>query len=789
MRRQSIGRTLECLEPRTLFAVAPPTSPATITEPTVRVVIDYSLDSNRFFDTQQKKDLLQQAADSVARWMKDELLAINPSGGDTWEAVFDHPATGARRTARNLVVPANEVLLFAGGRDMSDALGRGGPGGYNASGLSAWLDRVGRRGQGGPNSAEFGPWGGAITFDTSPASPWHFGPTTAGLSGSNDFLSVATHEVAHLLGFGTSDSWRQFTSGGAFTGQKSVAEYDGAGPGVPLNDDASHWAEGTRDGGQEVAMDPQITIGTRHLLTPLDLTALDDIGWSMPPQASLSAAGVTAAGTTPHTFTVAYAHYTALNSSTFGADDLTAIAPDGTVLPAAFVRADGAGAARTVTYSLAAPGGTWDAADNGTYSIVLAADAVRSTIGEPVASGTLGTFVADVSDPPAGQLQPAPEPALGAAGQSFTVVYTDGVAVDPATIDAGDVVVTGPDGAPLPPASLMAVTPATPGASVSATYAITAPGGAWGPEDDGRYTVLLAAGAVSDTSGNVSAGGPVGAFEVTLGAIDFNARAAAVYTDASGDTVIVSMKGPGTGTVRFAGTRPADATGIDLRGTAAATTLLIRTGPAGTSTGDVTVDGALKAFTGKFADLTGALSVGGPLGKVLLRSAAGGAVTAPSVRSITVRGNFSADVAVGTIGVLKIAGALAGADVRANSLIGKVIAGSVRDSRLLAGVAGPVQSLPQSADFVNRGAVIRSVAIRTRIGAGFSNALVAAPTIGRLSLGAIQTANAAVPFGVAADRVTWFSGIATGGAGVLRRSRLDDPADSVSDGDFSLRVL
>src|SRR3954454_24793038 len=127
-------RAAEPLEPRTLFAAAPTAgapaaSPALLAQPTVHVLIDYSLDDNHFFDTQQKKDLLQQAADSVVQWFKDELLAINPSGGDSWEVVFDDPAQGNRHVERNLTVPAGEVLLFAGGRDMTDALGRGGPGG------------------------------------------------------------------------------------------------------------------------------------------------------------------------------------------------------------------------------------------------------------------------------------------------------------------------------------------------------------------------------------------------------------------------------------------------------------------------------------------------------------------------------------------------------------------------------------------------------------------------------------------------------------------------------------
>ena len=783
----------EPLEPRTLFAVPPGPSPALDAEPSVRVVIDYSLDDNHFFDTQQKRDLLQQAADSVVRWFKDELLAINPGSGDVWEAVFDNPATGRRQAERNLTVRAGEVLLFAGGRDMTDALGRGGPGGYNAVGSSSWLERVARRGQGGggPNGAEFGPWGGAITFDTNPASPWHFGTTTGGLGGENDFLSVATHEVAHLFGFGTSDAWRQFTSNGGFTGPRALSQYDNAGAtGVPLNGGEDHWAEGTRDGGQEVAMDPQITVGTRRLLTPLDFAALDDMGWAMPPQVVLDAGAVGDGGSSPYSFGVTYSHYAPLDAATFGADDLTVIAPGGGVLAVSFAGASGAGSSRTVTYSLAAPGGTWDAADSGVYSAVLSADSVRGSTGEAVAAGTLGTFVVDVADPPSGELQPPTEPAAGATGQSLTVVYTDAVAVDPASIDAADVVVTAPDGTTVPVTSVLAVDTTTPSSQVGATYAVAAPGGTWGPEDDGVYTVSLPAGAVRDTSGNLAVGGVIGTFEVSLGAIEFDARHPAVYTDASGDVVTVSLKGPGSGAVRFASTRPADATRIELRGTTAASALLIRTGPGGTSTGDITSDGALRSLTGKTADLTGALSVAGPLGKVLVRSATG-AINAPYVRQIVCKGDFAADVTADTIGTLKVGGALAGADVRAAATIGRIMAAAVTGSRVFAGVSGSVALLPASlADFVNPAAAIGAVTVRSRVAgvASFSDSVIAAPTIGKLSLGRIQTTNGGAVFGAAADRIGSVAGVTLGGISI-RRSRLDDPAGSITDSDFIVRLL
>src|SRR5690606_8940405 len=83
---------------------------------------------------------------------------------------------------------------------------------------------VATRGETGADATDFGPWGGAITFDAainidSESFDWHFGETTAGLDDTKyDFLSVAVHELAHLLGFGTAESWQNLLVPGAVSG-------------------------------------------------------------------------------------------------------------------------------------------------------------------------------------------------------------------------------------------------------------------------------------------------------------------------------------------------------------------------------------------------------------------------------------------------------------------------------------------------------------------------------------------------------------------------------------------
>jgi len=80
--------------------------------------------------------------------------------------------------------------------------------------------------------------------------------------------------------------------------------------------------------------------------------------------------------------------------------------------------------------------------------------------------------------------------------------------------------------------------------------------------------------------------------------------------------------------------------------------------------------------------------------------------------------------------------------------------------------------------------VIRGVSVKGT----FSNTLVAAPTIGRAAPGTVSSpANGGVAFGVAADRIQTVSAVTS--SGVLRRARLDDPAGSVLEQDFAVRVI
>ncbi len=262
------------------------TSAATVssinTNGPLTAVIRYDYDTRGFFTT-ARRALLQSAIDSMVERLNDSLDAITPTASNTWTATFANPSDRNKQVSiKNLNVKANELIIYAGAQPLPGSqLGEGSYGGYSASGTQSFLNSVATRGQSGAagsNPTDFGPWGGSITFD-SDINDWYFGSDIDGIQpGEVDFVSVAMHEVAHILGFGTSASWNRLVSGAGFTGAKSQAAYDGSGN-VPLS--GGHWAATVTDAGQATLLDPILSRGVRTYPTALDWAGLDDLGWTL----------------------------------------------------------------------------------------------------------------------------------------------------------------------------------------------------------------------------------------------------------------------------------------------------------------------------------------------------------------------------------------------------------------------------------------------------------------------------------------------------------------------------
>jgi Matrixin len=269
----------------------------------ITIKIDYSYDTNNFFNTQAKKNAIEAVAKFYGDLINDTLLPINQADFPpyVWTAQPLNPQTGATVDIPNLVVPLNTIIVFVGARDLSGStLGLAGPGGWSsASGSTNWFNRI--RGRGNPGAAittanlrtDFAPWGGSIAFDN--ATTWNFS-TTQNLSGS-DFVSVALHEMGHVLGIGTADSWFNKISSLSFNGaacirahgsMPSIQSGNGHFDGDPLNSEAFGSFNVPHGTLGDAMMLPVIFDdgSTLNVATDLDLAALVDIGWEiLPPNA------------------------------------------------------------------------------------------------------------------------------------------------------------------------------------------------------------------------------------------------------------------------------------------------------------------------------------------------------------------------------------------------------------------------------------------------------------------------------------------------------------------------
>ena len=118
------------------------------------------------------------------------------------------------------------------------------------------------------------------------------------------------------------------------------------------------------------------------------------------PAARLAASPVTSgAAPTTHTFTVTYTDDAAISFTRLGDGDVRVTGPSGFSQLAQFVSMDRTenGLSRTVTYRITAPGGFFDGADNGRYTVWQQPNQVLDTNGNAAPEKSLGAF--DVNTP------------------------------------------------------------------------------------------------------------------------------------------------------------------------------------------------------------------------------------------------------------------------------------------------------------------------------------------------------------------------------------------------------
>jgi len=143
--------------------------------------------------------------------------------------------------------------------------------------------------------------------------------------------------------------------------------------------------------------------------------------------AALNTGNITAPSSDRHRFTVTYSDNTGIDASSIDNADVRVTGPNGYSQTATLVSVNSTtdGTPRTATYEVSAPGGSWNEADNGTYTVSVQSGAVDDTSGNSVAAGNIGAFDVEVPNsgggitpPPAPGGPLAPPAGFGAIGAS-----------------------------------------------------------------------------------------------------------------------------------------------------------------------------------------------------------------------------------------------------------------------------------------------------------------------------------------------------------------------------------
>lgn len=234
------------------------------------IKFDYRFDTEGFFDDPARRAALDAAAGVWESIIQDEFDDV-PAG---ISFTIRDPSDGFTERRVTLTEPIDDMLVFVGARHLETALGRAGPDGYSAQG-DVFSARITSDFRGTGPVTDFEPWAGTIVFDLD--GNWSFdidGPVL----GKNDFISVALHEIGHILGHGTSAAFDQFDIGGAFNGPNALQVNNGQ-P-IPLESSTDqHVRDGIRN--DSVLMDPSLTTGTRTVPTDIDKAILADIGYEI----------------------------------------------------------------------------------------------------------------------------------------------------------------------------------------------------------------------------------------------------------------------------------------------------------------------------------------------------------------------------------------------------------------------------------------------------------------------------------------------------------------------------
>lgn len=253
----------------------------------LRFEFDYRFDENGYFDDPARRDALEAAGRFVNRYV-DQLDAVIPEGENGWDSFFTRPDTGVSFLFSDVPVAEDTMQVFVGAREIRGNLAQSTSIGAVGRGDEEWIDTVSYRGQeGAAERTDYGPLGGKITFNNDfDEFQWHYGLSTEGIEPHEfDFITVAMHELLHVMGIGVSPSFAaQVDALSRFAGPEATRVGSPTNPNLQLDEFEFHFSSGTEspwNGNlQEALLAPGIYPGARAYPTLLDRAVLRDIGWT-----------------------------------------------------------------------------------------------------------------------------------------------------------------------------------------------------------------------------------------------------------------------------------------------------------------------------------------------------------------------------------------------------------------------------------------------------------------------------------------------------------------------------
>ncbi len=227
------------------------------------------------------------------------------------------------------------------------------------------------------------------------------------------------------------------------------------------------------------------------------------IGDVNPVTATLQAP-IAANGDPSTTFTITYSDASGVTTDNIHNNNalVKVTGPNGFSAFAAFVSLTGPSTAVVATYRIDAPGGAWDAAEDGTYTVTVL-PGVLDYLGNPMAETVVGTFGVGAIATPVPDSRvflPADSDVAMAGGSTttFSLVFQSDVLLSAMQANGHLVTVTGLHGFT---AFATLVSTAAAGATHRVTFRVAAPGGRWDASDAGAYTVTIAGQTVVDNAG------------------------------------------------------------------------------------------------------------------------------------------------------------------------------------------------------------------------------------------------------------------------------------------------